>query len=70
MPVAVLHKQAVALMRSEMADWVATMLTEDVNADQILESIQSLAELHTQNTLRHTFKGRVPVYDVSLQIRV
>ena len=70
MPVAVLHKQAAALMRSEMADWIGTMLTEDVSAAQILEAIQSLAELHAQNTLRHVFKGRLPVYDVSLQIRV
>ena len=70
MPVALVHKQAVALLRQELSEWLGTLLTEDVNPAQILEGMQSLAELHTQNTLRHAFKGRLPVYEASLQVRV
>ena len=70
MPIAVLHKQAATVMRKGLADWLYTMFTGDVDKQHVFESIQSLAELHAQNTLRHVYKGRLPVYEVSFQVRV
>ena len=70
MLVAVLHLQAVAIMRQELTSWLATLLTDDIDRQRILDSIQSLADLHTQNTLRHAFEGRLPIYDANFLVQV
>ena len=61
---AILHRQAAGALRSELADWVASLLDEGVEAARPLAAIQALAEVHARETLRHAFEGRLPVYEV------
>jgi hypothetical protein len=70
LPIAVLHKQAAGEMREELAEWVATLLPLGSQVEHILAAIQSLAEHHSQTTMRHAFEGKLPIYDVSFEVSI
>ena len=62
----IIHQGATAqpVTPEELADWVASLLDEGVEAARPLAAIQALAEVHARETLRHAFEGRLPVYEV------
>ena len=70
LPLAVLHKQAVAELRMELAEWLVSLLPLGSQVEHVQTSIQSLAEHHSQTTMRRAFDGKLPIYDVSFEVSI